>query len=50
MAMNLDTARIKASILKEFQRQHKLGESAGGTEHVSFTSVTRLDPGTPRGI
>jgi hypothetical protein len=27
-----------------------LGESAGGTEHVSFTSVTRLEPGTPRDV
>jgi hypothetical protein len=48
--VNLDTARIKASILKEFQRQHKLGESPGGTGHLSFTRVTRLEPGTPRDV
>ncbi len=49
-------ARVKDTISKEFQRQHKLGEVVGGSEglaytggsdSLAYTSVTRFDVGTP---
>jgi hypothetical protein len=48
--VDVDIARIKAAILKEFQRQHELGEAAGGSDHMAYTSVTRLEAGTPRDV
>nr|MDO8086156.1 hypothetical protein [Candidatus Sigynarchaeum springense] len=48
MSASVDEKRIKELILEQFQRQHKLGETAGGSEHLGFTSVTRIDVGKPR--
>lgn len=48
--MNTDIECIKALIVQEFQREHGLGESTGGSGHLSFTSITRIDPGPPREV
>jgi hypothetical protein len=50
VTVKLDMVRIKDAILKEFQHQHKLGEAAGESGHLAYTSVTRLEAATPRDV
>jgi hypothetical protein len=48
--MDVDLGRVKDAILKAFQRQHKLGEAAGESGHLAYTSVTRLETCTPHDV
>ncbi len=47
MDPSVDMKRVKELILDRFKQDHRLGEAAGGSGHLSNISVTRIDTGKP---
>jgi len=46
----LDKTRLRKLILEEISRHHKIGEQVGGSGHMGWVSVTKLDIGEPKEI
>lgn len=48
--MWIDTNKLKKIIQNEIEKRHKLGEFAGGSGHLSYRSVSKLELETPKEI
>ncbi len=46
----LDTAKLEASVRKEIEKIHKLGEHAGESGHLAFRDLSKLTLSTPKEI
>ncbi len=39
----MDNVKLKEIISEEIKKQYNIGESAGGSGHLSFVSITQID-------
>lgn len=46
----IDMSKLNKLILEEIGKRHKLGEQVGGSGHLGYVNLTRLDVGEPTEI
>ena len=44
----MDNERLRVIIMREIEKHHGIGESAGGSGHLSLISIIKLDIHEPR--